>query len=253
MGANLGLIQGGAAWSDAFLWDHTEGDSLAIALAEEATSDAVWECRVLARTDHGSYHIGTFRTRPPSLGEIPARLVAIAFFPGATAFLTSWRLVSGGDPLLGGADVAASVRLSSAPYAGTTPGVTPVLSRSSGAAANRNFSFVGPTANAQLLPRTATVFQVDATLVNANVAAANAWVALFDQAAAPIAGDVPFWSAHLGQSAALASPDGSRAVYDAGPNGRPIVNGLWLASSDAAGVLVVSAQTLTAAINAVLP
>ena len=242
-----GSIQGGGQWHDVFLWSPRPASALAIALVEDAQSDAVWECRVVAKTEHGSFHLGVFRTRPPSVGEIPSRLVGIAFYPGALSFLTSWRLVSGGDPAVNGADRVAYVRLTSTDAAGTLPGVTPLLSRG-GATSNRTFQFQPNTANAALTPASsnATLFRVDAGLVNANVAGANAWVQLFDQAAAPVAGDVPFWSQHLGQAAAGSPPDGSEATYDAGPSGRPIANRLWIATSDAPGQLVVSAQQIQA-------
>jgi len=248
MGSALGKLQPGPQWSDASL-DVEDGSACAISLAEEADSNAEWWIEVRATTDYGTFLVGSGRTRSPASGEKPARLVAVAFYPGAKTFAFSARQIAGTTTR--GADVV----ISSAPGVGTVPGLTMVSSLTRGPGTTRAYPTVAPFAGApvQLTPRFATLYRAQVGLAAAATANVNVWAALFDSAAAPIAGAQPIWSVHLGQALALASPDPSHAFGDFGPNGLPVTNGLWFAPSDAPGPYVISAVQVHGTFELALP
>lgn len=246
MGQNLGNLQAGPQWSDVTL-DVNAGDACAISISEDARSNAEWDVRIRAVTDYGNFLAGVVRTRSVANGEAPARLVAVAFYPGARRFVASFRQVAGTTTL--GADAT----LSSTSGAGCFPGVTPIFSTTANERAARSFLSGPPFAGVGTLQvaRGGSLMQLHAQMVDPLTAGTNVWIAAFDQAAAPVAGDLPFWSAHLGQAAG-GSPDPSHIQESWGP-GRPIVSGLWFASSDAAGPLVVSAVPLLVQAEVALP
>lgn len=248
MAQTLGNLQAGPMWSDVALVAKP-GETCAIALSEDVLSDAEWECRVRAVTLQGTITIGSFRTRSPAAGEMPSRLVALAFYPGAVSFVASWRQVAG-ELKLGG-----DCTLTSSAGVGSTPGVTPVSSITNGPSATRAFQFLAPVVGVapQIAPRGTSLYRADLQMGNATVVGANVWGALFDKAGAPVAADVPFWSGHMGVAAPGAPSDPSLVVADFGPNGRVIRNGLWLAASDAAGPLVISLQLVGGAFQLALP
>jgi hypothetical protein len=180
----------------------------------------------MARTEHGTFHVGSFRTRPPARGEVPSRLVAIAFYPGALSWITSWRTRTGGTARSQG---AVSLSSSEGP-SGTLPGVTALVS-GLGPSAVRSFPFTAPigAGPVQLATNGALLFSVRGQL---NDPAGPAGFALFfDKAVAPIAGDVPFFSRHLGSVAGVFLSDPTAYLYSGGAQGRPVQNGLWAAFS----------------------
>ena len=249
MSANLGNIQAGPQWSD-LGYAGDAGPTLSICLAEEVNSTCEWECRVLARTEHGSFHVGSFRTRPPARGEVPARLVAIAYFPGALGWLTSWRLRAGGNAR---SAAAASLHSSSDCPAGTLPGVTPMLSGVT-AASPRVFTFNGAIglAPVQLAPPGALLSSVVGQLTDP--AGVAGFVMLFDSAAAPALGAIPIFSRHLGSTAPVFASDPTNYAYLAGAQGRPITLGLWAAFSSTADTFTpLAGNTFNATTEAGLP
>jgi len=243
----LGQISAGPQWSDVGLAGKG-GSTLSICLAEEANSSAEWECRVMARTEHGSFHVGAFRTRPPSRGEVASRLVAIVYFPGAKSWITSWRKRSGGTALS-----QAAVTLSAEDQSGTFPGVTPLVS-GPGPAATRSFGFTPGIGAAPVLLATngSVLFDVRGQL--RDPAGPAGFALLFDQAAAPIAGDVPIFSRHIGSAAGVFVSDGTAYEYGGGAQGRPIVNTLWAAFSSTSDVFTpLAGNTFNATAELGLP
>lgn len=248
MGASLGQLQPGPQFSDVAL-DVPDGSACAISLAEEVDSNAEWEINVRAVTEHGTFAVGALRTRSPASGEQPARLVAVAFYPGARRFAISARQVAGD------ATKGADCILSSSTGTGTTPGVTPVSSLTRGESATRSFVTLAPAAGVS--PRVAinrsTLYRAHFQMSPAAVAGTNVFAAIFDKRTAPVAGDLPVWVGHMGNAVATAADDPSHVDAVFGAQGLPITFGLWIASSDAAGALVVSAVPIAATLEIANP
>jgi hypothetical protein len=248
--ATLGTITAGPQWSDIALASG-RGSTLAISLAEEADSTAVWECRVTARTAHGSFFVGKFLTVSPVRGDVASRLVAICYYPGALSWVTSWRLRSGGA-----ADSAAETTLSAEECTGTTPGITPITP-GMGPLGARTFGYT-PLITAvpvAIAPAGALMMNVNGQMISAEVIGTTFYVLLFDQLLAPVVGDIPIWSKHMSRpAAATAVTDTSQYDYNGGQLGRPIVFGLWAAACPGANVYAVGAVgTFTATTELVLP
>lgn len=247
--SSLGNVGAGPQWSDV---GHAgeAGATLSITLAEEANSTAEWECRVIARTEHGSFHVGAFRTRSPARGEVPSRLVAICYFPGAVSWLTSWRMRAGGNAL-----TQADVTLTSSPdCGGTLPGVTPLLS-GIGPAGTRTFTSPPIVAVPALLaPAGALLFSVHAQLNDP--AGPPAFVMLFDQLVAPVLGDLPFWTEHAGSAGGLVNADPTSVNYPRIPlaQGRTVGFNLWAALSSTSPTFTpIVGQTASGTVEAGLP
>lgn len=94
-----------------------QGDAVSIGLSEPTDSQVIWHVRVDVVTDQGVYRLGDFRTRPPSAGDPPSRIVGVASCPG----VRRWR-VQFSDPVARG-NGEADVQLSD----GCCPGVVGVM------------------------------------------------------------------------------------------------------------------------------
>lgn len=250
MGTTLGNLQAGPQWADLFL-DGEAGDSLSICLAEEVDSDSEWECFVRARTNQGTYHVGAFRTRSPARGEIPARLVATAYFPGAIGWITSWRLRSGTNP-----QAAAECTLASRDCCGggPNPGVTPVLSEVVGPNASRSFQrqpLVG-NPSAPEFPVTSvpgsSVYRAEVSM-NKPESTGHFYAMLLDipLGSVPVGGETPFWQRPIGTSGA--PPSGTTdpfQAFEGGPQGFRVTGIAWaVISSDGASYVPSGENILT--------
>ena len=226
MGSNWGNVNAGAIWFDVSLDVAPEqiGDACAVFCSDENIT-AQWEIIVFANVMEGQYQAGRMVTRSAQQGDPMSRMVAIANVPGARAWKVSARSV---DPL---GNYQAQITLaSSATPAGAGFGVT-AIKHGDDSSANPSYQN-GTTAAGPVQasgPQTVAL-TASGTLEQANIAGAEGWIMLFDSLAPPLAGAVPFWSAHLG-AAAGAAPDVSNWRYDAGPFGRRIALGWFVAVS----------------------
>ena len=68
--------------------DHCDDqrDAIAVSLSEPAQSSHVWNLKIYALTDEGSFFVGELDTRPPAHGDNPARVVCYASCPGARSW-----------------------------------------------------------------------------------------------------------------------------------------------------------------------
>jgi len=207
------------------------GPYLSIFLAEGSDSTDSWRIQVRVMTDQGAVIVGEGHTVPPSAaGEPPSRMVGAAFAPGAkgwmvTAF-TENRAAQAQLILVSGKDGGS-----------LSPGLTMVKAGSNNRSANpfiTTFAAAGPVSLALATPGQ-TVRELsgswDPTL------AAAGFVLVFDQAVAPVAGDVPIWGAHVGGT------DPTRWLW--APGDYIVRNTLWVGLSSTQGTFtpIVAARS----------
>ena len=229
MGQNWGAIQGGPSFYDVGLdiAQGESGDSLAVFLSDLDPA-AEWEILVYANVHEGQFQIGRLVTRAPSQGDPFARMVAGCHCPGARGWKISARSTNAA------ADYQAGVTLATSPFSSLGGVGVVAVKHGDQASANRTYRDAGPVgigAPYQVGPAGCVAFTVEGTLDQANVNAADCWILIYDSPTGPTVADQPIWSQHVGQHSLTASPDGSRWCWDAGPYGRRIATGLWLAVS----------------------
>ena len=227
--ASRGKLTGGVIWCSVVLNKDKGGigDRCAVFLSQDANAglDAIWHFKVFVLTDQGSLCLGDFRTTPVGLaGELPSRLIATANCPGAIG----WSISAQCDDVTQRADCW----LSSAPdSSGGETGLTVISSGTRNPTSRRTFfDSTGVQVSGIVAPTHATLWSIEGTMSQAAVPGAQTFVMVFDQVAPPIAGAIPIWTKHLGQTAAGGPPD-TTDYYWAPDHGRPIINNLFVATS----------------------
>jgi hypothetical protein len=210
------------------------GDVVSIYLSQAATSRAIWKIVVRCQTDQGSVVAGQVLCRAPGdRGEAPARMVATAFVPGAKG----WSVTATTDNV---GEQAQITLHSSQQTGGIDPGVTAVKSGTASPTGNRDFFFeTDSNAPPRIAGPGSTLWSVEGILAEAGIAGADAFIQVFDEPGPLAPGDLPIWQAHVGQAAG-ATPDPSFWRYQPGPNGRPILFGLWVGVSSTSGFFTLS-------------
>ncbi len=221
MGAQIGNVRGGIICDvDLQVTPPELGDVLSIFLAQPSDSTDSWKLQIACGTDQALEIVGQVITVAPGVaGEPPSRMVAVAHVPGAKR----WRVSCSTDNPKAGARINIS---SSKQSGGIPPGVTAVKNGTQSGTGNKTrFDKTGIQVTAIAGASVgATLWQLEGTLSQAAVAGAGTFVMLFDQLAAPVAGDIPIWTEHVG------APDPTSYHY--APDGGYLVrNQLWVATS----------------------
>jgi hypothetical protein len=230
--ASRGKLTGGIGWREVVLNKDKAGigDRCSVFLAQDATSANVWRILIYALTDQGALCMGEFHTTQLGLAnELPSRLVAVADCPGAIG----WKISAHCEDHHERAD--AWIASSPLVAGGANPGITVIRSGTSNPSSLRTFlNLTGVQVSPPISGRGATVWDLTGTMSEAAVAGAQTFVMVFDQAVAPVLGDIPIWTSHLGQTlvgAALSGPPDPSIYRWTPPTGYPVVSVLWVATS----------------------
>jgi len=238
MPSTHGLLAGGVQWSEVMLSKPDNvGDTCSIFLSQEATSDASWRFIVRALFEEGAVTMGDFECDRPQQGVLPSRLVAVANAPGAIGWAVSANTPNANER-------AACWLSTSQNSAGAAAGLTVIRNGPRNETAKRIWTDgagVTGVPPIKILGQGNQLWRIEGDFQEIN-AAGGTVVMLFDSVLAPNPGAAFIYSKHLGQNAAGDPSDGSHYVYEGDRRyGRPIANGLWLATSTTGGLFTPDA------------
>jgi hypothetical protein len=210
-------------------------DAVSIFVSQDLSPTVTWILQVYAQTSEGKFRVGDLvlqpvysnTTTPPTAGDPPARIVGMGYFPGVEA----WSVVPRGIGTDQGQPPTIDIYLMSSPAPASAPvaGVFAVEQGGQSAESSILWRDVGttianPPTNSVAIPDLNFGGDPKLTLRNARggvdglVLGVPLTVQFFDQATAPVAGDIPF----ARYTVTLEAPNWA---IDFRPRGHPLATG----------------------------